>query len=628
MAELTLKSPGIEFFETDFAPASAIKLVSPSAIVVNSTWGPVHRLTYCANKRELFKKFGLATSLTCGRYLALAESYLDYSDGIYVVRALPSEEDFAAIAVAPSIGHENQMAITYETSMGGDPTDMIKERPFFFSAKYPGTMGNSLVAAVFSYQGAKEILVDGTDVDAIAGSMLKQIIANLGITENALLNMFGYDQLNQSTWATQKWLLVVCDNGFFPNSFDSYPTFNGILNVREYAFIDPQYQPLAQYTYPPYQSYVNANFTLITAGRGYVTEEGALGEYLPTSGSWEYGKQVFMMRGGSDINDNRDSMVDAIADAYDYLATDTALFETIIAPIYDTHNTSSSASVSLPPKDKNDPNNVGVDKPLRAVAKALNVSIQNRKSVTLFTVPRCSSTDQLRAMAEGLVGSSGKLSEYAKSTYAFADTGWVSYTTKFSTSINGITYTIPMCGMTAGIISYNKINYNIWSAPAGYIRGVYKPGIKLLTPQPKLHRDILYPLSINSIIEDGDKVVLFGNKTFSPDIAGNLSRIEVRLLMLRIQKTVEDYAKTFLFESNDAATRSRFKYLVDQYLSSLKVASGIQDYYIRLDESNNTPALVDTNRLIVSVAVKPQKSINYITINYNIVNSSMSVKEV
>lgn len=625
MAELTLKSPGIEFFETDFAPAAAIKLVNPTAIVINSTWGPVHKLTYCANKKELFRKFGLATTLSCGRYLALAESYLDYADGIYVVRALPQEGSFSKIAVGTSTSTV-PVGINFTTSMGSDPTSAIAEMvDIFFTAKYPGTMGNALTAIVYSQKGVYDLIVSQTVSDAIAGNVLNQIIANLGITPNALLNMFGFSSTNQSSWRNQKWLMVVVDNGKFPSASDSYPNFNSTLNVREYAFIDPQFSNITSGAYPTYQTYVNSNFTLISAARGTVNAPGPLGAYSDVTGRWDSPYLKFVMKSATDINDSDDAMTEAIGNAQKYLSTDSSLFETIIAPIYDTFE--SSSSITLPPQEEVQD---GMSRSLLAVAKSLAVSIENKKTVTLFTIPKNSlnTTEGVNAVIEGLVGPSGALLEYSKYTYAFADTGWVEYTTKYANALNGLTYQIPMSGMTAGLISYNKINYNIWSASAGYIRGVYKAGVKLLTPQPKSYRDLLYPFAINCVIEDGDKVLLFGNKTFCPDLPGNLSRIEVRLLMLRIQKTVEDYAKTFLFESNDASTRSRFKYLVDQYLSSLKVSSGIQDYYIRLDESNNTPSIIDTNRLIVSIAIKPQKSINYITINYNIVNSSMSVQEV
>ena len=167
-----------------------------------------------------------------------------------------------------------------------------------------------------------------------------------------------------------------------------------------------------------------------------------------------------------------------------------------------------------------------------------------------------------------------------------------------------------------------------WYSPAGFNRGSIRNVASLLFDPNKTSRDTLYKKQINPIAGfPGDGVVLFGDKTMQAKPSA-FDRINVRRLLIVLEKSISRAAKYSLFEFNDEFTRSNFKSLVDPYLRGVQGQRGITDYLVVCDESNNTSEVIDRNEFVGDIFIKPNRSINFIQLNFVAVKTGVSFSEV
>jgi phage tail sheath protein FI len=87
-------------------------------------------------------------------------------------------------------------------------------------------------------------------------------------------------------------------------------------------------------------------------------------------------------------------------------------------------------------------------------------------------------------------------------------------------------------------------------------------------------------------------------------------------------------AKSFLFEFNDAFTRSRFAATVEPFLRDVQGRGGLQDFAVVCDDSNNTPEVVDRNEFRGDIYVKPSRAINFIQLQFVAVRSGVEFSEI
>jgi len=90
-----------------------------------------------------------------------------------------------------------------------------------------------------------------------------------------------------------------------------------------------------------------------------------------------------------------------------------------------------------------------------------------------------------------------------------------------------------------------------------------------------------------------------------------LGKINVNRLTEYINEEVRDYMEGLYFEPNDDITRAQLKAAVTEYLEDLKARRVLFDYEVVCDASNNSPAIVDQNKLKVDIAFKLQPGHDY-----------------
>ena len=210
------------------------------------------------------------------------------------------------------------------------------------------------------------------------------------------------------------------------------------------------------------------------------------------------------------------------------------------------------------------------------------------------------------------------------SSYMVFDSGYKYMYDKY----NDVFRFVPLNGDIAGLCAFTDSVRDAWFSPAGFNRGNIRGAVKLSYNPNKGERDILYRARINPVINfPGQGVVLFGDKT-ALNKTSAFDRINVRRLFLVLEKAISTAAKFQLFEFNDEFTRAQFRNLIEPFLRDVQGRRGISDFKVIADSTNNTGEVIDRNEFIGDIFIKPNRSINFITLNFIATRSGIEFSEV
>ena len=182
-------------------------------------------------------------------------------------------------------------------------------------------------------------------------------------------------------------------------------------------------------------------------------------------------------------------------------------------------------------------------------------------------------------------------------------------------SINLPTW-VPPSVVIPGVIAQNDRVAHEWFAPAGLNRGGLTNVLEAKTRLTHAERDLLYEDRINPIASfPGQGVVVFGQKTLQAKPSA-LDRINVRRLLIRVKKFVASSSRYLLFENNTVATRNRFLNIVNPYLESIQSNQGLTAFRVVMDDTNNTPDVIDRNQLVGQIFLQPARSVEFIVLDF------------
>jgi phage tail sheath protein FI len=212
----------------------------------------------------------------------------------------------------------------------------------------------------------------------------------------------------------------------------------------------------------------------------------------------------------------------------------------------------------------------------------------------------------------------------SSTSYAVLDSGYKYQYDRYNDKYRWI----PLNGDVAGTCARTDNTNDPWYSPGGLNRGQIKNVVKLAHNPSKTDRDTLYKNGVNPVVTfPGQGTVLFGDKTLLAKPSA-FDRINVRRLFIVLEKSIATAARFQLFEFNDGFTRAQFKNLVEPFLRDVQGRRGITDFVVKCDETNNTGAVIDANEFVADIFVKPNRSINYITLNFVAARSSINFTEV
>ena len=184
--------------------------------------------------------------------------------------------------------------------------------------------------------------------------------------------------------------------------------------------------------------------------------------------------------------------------------------------------------------------------------------------------------------------------------------------------------TIPPSVLMPGIYASNDAVAAEWFAPAGLNRGGIVGAVSVLNRLTHSERDSLYEGKINPIAQfPGEGIVAFGQKTLQ-DKASALDRINVRRLMIRVKKYIASTSRYLVFEQNTSQTRGKFLNTVNPYLEGIQQRQGLYAFRVVMDESNNTPDVIDRNILAGQIFLQPTKTAEFIVLDFNILPTGAS----
>ena len=187
---------------------------------------------------------------------------------------------------------------------------------------------------------------------------------------------------------------------------------------------------------------------------------------------------------------------------------------------------------------------------------------------------------------------------------------------------------VPLNGDIAGLCARTDYTNDPWFSPGGLNRGQVKNVVRLAVNPTKTDRDELYKNGVNPVVTfPGEGTVLFGDKTLLAKPSA-FDRINVRRLFIVMEKAIATAAKFQLFEFNDSFTRAQFRSLVEPFLRDVQGRRGITDFRVKCDESNNTGEVIDRNEFVADIFIKPNRSINFITLTFVAARSAINFSEI
>ena len=198
---------------------------------------------------------------------------------------------------------------------------------------------------------------------------------------------------------------------------------------------------------------------------------------------------------------------------------------------------------------------------------------------------------------------------------SYAATYWPWLQTQSATGKN---VWIPASTVIPGVYAFTDGAAAPWFAPAGLTRGGIPNVIQAERKLTRAQRDTLYNKNVNPIATfPGAGISVFGQKTLQKKKSA-LDRVNVRRLLINLKKFVNDVSRTLVFEQNTNTTREIFLSQVNPFLESVVQRQGLFAFRVVMDESNNTPDVIDRNQLIGQIFIQPAKTVEFIVLDFTI----------
>ena len=245
---------------------------------------------------------------------------------------------------------------------------------------------------------------------------------------------------------------------------------------------------------------------------------------------------------------------------------------------------------------------------------AINIGVNNADPISVAQ----GRTDALAVVDTvpygGSITSAATAANASNSSYAATYWPWCQV---FSSAMGKLVW-VPASVVMGGVFAFNDEVSAPWFAPAGITRGGIPNVVKVERKLSLSDRNTLYADNVNPLATfPGEGVVVFGQKTLQQK-ASALDRVNVRRLLIALKGFISGVGRSLVFEQNTTATRNRFLNQVNPYLDNVVQKQGLFAYKVVMDESNNTPDVVDRNQLIGQIFIQPTKTAEFVILDFTI----------
>ena len=659
-------SPGVLVTEKDLTNVIPAVSTSAGGIVINAEKGPVDEITTISSETELVDIFGKPNSTNFEEWFTAA-NFLGYGNNLKVVRPITGMLNAVSTGSAVLIKNTNEYLDTYYSETGAGQVTNIGT----WAAREPGTLGNSIKVSLcpnstaFGPHSQSGTLIVNDSTAAIGdttitvddgslvqvGDILEFGDASAVPSTSGAPSGFFYKvtaisthvltiaRFNPQTGQTETGGLrhaIVDDAKFLrhweyyfnfsrpPTTTDDVSAAGGSNDEMHIAVIDE-----------------DGSITG-TAGTILETFEGVsqANDAKDPSGNSNYYPDVIYR------NSQYIYWIDHIATLSDGVAKTGTTFDNTVGDAFVVSSTSLSggtddfvatnAEIATAYEKFNDKENVDISLllcgPSQTSADATGdtkatavIDIANdRKDCVAFISPAradvvgvanaVTQTQNVVGFADGLPSSS----------YAVIDSGYKYMYDRY----NDVYRFVPLNGDIAGLCARTDSIADAWFSPGGLNRGQIRGAVKLAFNPNQAQRDELYKSRVNPVVSfPGQGTVLFGDKTASSKPSA-FDRINVRRLFITMEKAISTAAKFQMFEFNDEFTRAQFRNLVEPFLRDVQGRRGLTDFSVVCDDTNNTADVIDRNEFRADIFVKPNRSINFIQLNFVATRSGVAFSEV
>lgn len=173
---------------------------------------------------------------------------------------------------------------------------------------------------------------------------------------------------------------------------------------------------------------------------------------------------------------------------------------------------------------------------------------------------------------------------------------------------------VPPSGHIAGVWARTDETRGVWKAPANdTLRGV----LDVERSVTQNEQGLINPIGINAIRPFGTRGIrVWGARTLSSDT--DWQYLNVRRLFNMVESTILEGTQWAVFEPNDVSLWEGVKRTLGGYLHGLWQSGALfgstaeQAYFVRCDETTNTPETIDQGKLIVEVGLAPVKPAEFV----------------
>jgi phage tail sheath protein FI len=231
----------------------------------------------------------------------------------------------------------------------------------------------------------------------------------------------------------------------------------------------------------------------------------------------------------------------------------------------------------------------------------------------------CIAVVDMTAYAQLLGTAAAEAASY-DSSYAATYFPWLQVRSRETGKMNFV----PPSTIIPAIYEYNDKVSAEWFAPAGLNRGNLAT---VLRPERRLgltERNYLYNAKINPIAAfAGVGTVVYGQKTLQ-NKSTSLDRVNVRRLLISLKRYIRNVSETLVFEPNTQVTRNKFLNQVNPYLEYVQQRQGLYAFQVIMDDTNNTPDVIDRNQLVGAIYLQPTRVAEFIQLDFNILPTGAS----
>jgi hypothetical protein len=174
---------------------------------------------------------------------------------------------------------------------------------------------------------------------------------------------------------------------------------------------------------------------------------------------------------------------------------------------------------------------------------------------------------------------------------------------------------VPPGGHVAGVYAQTDTLFGVQRPPANVeLEDVVDVAVEVNSTQ----QELLNPDGVNALRAfPGRGIRVWGARSLEP-FDERWTFIHVRRLMSMIEKSVDLSSRWAVFEPNDFALRATLVHCLTVFLEAIWQTGGLdgatasQAFYVKCDETNNPPEVVDVGQVICQVGVAPVAPMEFI----------------